>query len=255
MVHPVMSKAKALIAEDEPVLREGLRTMLAAVWPELDIVALTGDGAEAMDLVERYRPDVLFLDIEMPGASGLDVAQAASGRCHVVFITAYDRYAVAAFEEGAVDYVMKPFDIARLTAACKRLRERLDTQPANLDRLLERLLALAARNRAYLRWINVESHGKVRLLTVEEVCYFHSDLKYTRVVTADSDALIRTPLKELLDELDPAAFRQIHRSTIVNLNAIAEVARDFRGRPFLRLRNRRETLPISQPFAHLFRQM
>jgi len=246
---------KALIAEDEPVLREGLRTMLATAWPELDIVALAADGSDAMDLVERHRPHVLFLDIQMPGVSGLDVARAASGRCHVVFITAHDRYAVTAFEEGAVDYVMKPFDVARLTTACDRVRQRLDTQPANLDRLLERLLALAARNRAYLRWLNVESHGKVRLVTAEEVCYFQADLKYTRVVTADSDALIRTPLKELLDELDPAVFRQIHRSTIVNLNAIAEVARDMRGRPFLRLKNRRETLPISQPFAHLFRQM
>jgi DNA-binding LytR/AlgR family response regulator len=237
---------KALIAEDEPVLRAGLRNALAAAWPEIEIVALAKDGAQALQLLERHRPDVLFLDIQMPGLSGLQVAKAASRRCHVVFVTAYEHYAVAAFDQGAVDYVMKPFDIARLTTACDRVKLRLSSSPANLDSLLERLAELGSRNRGYLRWINVEDGRKVRLVTVDEVCYFQA---------ADREALIRTPLKDLLEELDPVLFWQIHRSTIVNVNAIAEVDRDMRGRPFLHLKVRKERLPVSQPFAHLFRHM
>jgi DNA-binding LytR/AlgR family response regulator len=248
-------RPKALIAEDEPVLRAGLRKMLAVAWPELEVVALAKDGPEAMYLMDQHRPSVLFLDIQMPGLSGLDVARAASGKCHVVFVTAYDQYAVAAFEQGAIDYVMKPFDRERLAKACQRVKERLTSVPANLDDLLERLAELAVKKRAYLRWINVESGRKVRLVTVEEVCYFQADVKYTRLVTADHEALIRTPLKELLEELDPTVFWQIHRSTIVNVNAIAEVARDLRGHPILRLKHRNETLAVSQPFAHRFRQM
>jgi DNA-binding LytR/AlgR family response regulator len=246
---------RAIIAEDEPVLRAGLKKLLTAVWPELDVVAMAPDGMQATQLLETHSPDVLFLDIQMPGCSGLEVARAASDRCHVVFVTGYDQHAVTAFEHGAVDYLMKPITAARLATACNRVRERLATKPANLDALVAKLAAVVLNARAYLRWINVESGPNVRLVTVEEICYFHADTKYTRLVTADRESLIRMSLKELLDVLDPAEFWQIHRSAIVNVNAIAEVSRDARGHPMLHLKHRSEPLQVSQPFAHLFRQM
>ena len=247
--------ARAIIAEDEPVLRTGLKRLLAAAWPELEVVAVARDGSEAMQLIEANAPDVLFLDIQMPGRSGLEVARAASGRCHVVFVTGYDQYAVTAFESGAVDYLMKPVSAARLRTACDRLRGRLASAPANLEALLAKLAESPARRRDYLRWINVEAGPKVRLVTVEEICYFNADAKYTRVVTAERESLIRMTLKELLDVLDPAEFWQVHRSTIVNVNAIEEVSRDTHGHPRLHLKRRPETLQVSQPFAHLFRLM
>ena len=246
---------RAIIAEDEPVLRAGLKRLLLGTWPELEIVAVANDGLRAIQLLERHAPDVLFLDIQMPGCSGLEVAKAASGNCHVVFVTGYDQYAVAAFEHGAVDYLMKPVSATRLATACRRVRERLASKPASLEALLAKLAESAARRHDYLRWINVESGPKVRLVTVEEICYFTADTKYTRLVTADREALIRLSLKELADVLDPSEFWQIHRATIVNVNAIAEVSRDARGLPRLHLKGRTETLAVSQPFAHLFRQM
>jgi DNA-binding LytR/AlgR family response regulator len=173
----------------------------------------------------------------------------------VVFVTAYDQYAVAAFEEGAVDYLMKPLNAARLATACSRVQERLSTAPADLKSVLDVLARRVAQTSPYLRWINASLGTEVKLLTVEEVCYFQSDTKYTRVVTADGESLIRKPLKELLGDLDPACFWQIHRSTIVNVNAIAGVSRDFGGHVVVKLKNRKETLPVSQPFAHRFRQM
>jgi len=172
-----------------------------------------------------------------------------------VFVTAYDHYAVAAFEEGAVDYVMKPLNAARLATACDRVKKRLPAAPVNLDGLLEMLAKRTAQAHPYLRWINASQGADVRLVTVDEICYFHSDTKYTRAVTANNEALIRKSLKELLEELDPALFWQIHRSTIVNVNAIAGVSRDFAGHLIVKLKNRKETLPVSQPFAHRFRQM
>lgn len=246
---------RAIIAEDESVLRSGMKRLLTAVWPELDIVATAADGLQAMTLLEQHRPDVLFLDIQMPGCSGLEVAKSASGRCHVVFATGYDQHAVAAFEHGAVDYVMKPINAARLSVACNRVRARLATVPANIDALVTQLTEAVGHRRAYLRWINVESGPNVRLVTVEEICYFRADTKYTRLVTADRESLIRMSLKELLDVLDPAEFWQVHRSTIVNVSAVAEVSRDSRGYPVLHLKNRSEPIQVSQPFAHLFRQM
>jgi len=227
----------------------------AATGPELDVVGVAADGLRAPQLLEKHHPDVLFLGIQMPGCTGLDVAKAASGRCHVVFVTGYDQHAVAAFEHGAVDYLMKPITAARLSIACDRVRERLAARPANLEALVAKLADAVAGKRAYLRWINVEAGSNVRLVTVEEICYFHADTKYTRLVTADRESLIRLTLKELLDELDPAEFWQIHRSAIVNVSAVAEVARDARGLPLLHLKHRKETLQVSQPFAHLFRQM
>jgi len=248
-------KPVAVIAEDEPVLRAQLRDLLHEVWPECAIAAAAEDGFQAMRALKEHRPDVLFLDIQMPGPSGLELAQHASGRCHVVFVTAYDQYAVSAFEEGAVDYVMKPLTAARLATACGRVKERLSGTPADLRNVLEALAKRAAQANPYLRWINASLGTDVKLITVDEICYFQSDTKYTRVVTADAESLIRKSLKELLDELDPASFWQIHRSTIVNVNAIASVSRDFAGHAIVKLKNRKEALPVSQPFAHRFRQM
>ena len=248
------TRRTAVIAEDEPVLRAQLKELLPDAWPQLEVVSMAENGLQAAQALERHRPDVLFLDIEMPGMSGLEIARQASGRCHVVFVTAYDRYAVAAFEEGAVDYVMKPLSAARLATACDRVRKRLSAAPMNLDRLFE-MLAERATARPYLRWINASQGAEMRLMTVDEICYFQSDTKYTRAVTVNSEALIRKSLKELLNELDPSLFWQIHRSTIVNVSAIAAVSRDLAGRMSVKLKNRSETLSVSQPFAHLFRQM
>jgi DNA-binding LytR/AlgR family response regulator len=245
----------AVIAEDEPVLRAQLHELLKASWPELLIAASAEDGHQALAALNQHSPDVLFLDIQMPGLTGLEVARHASGRCHVVFVTAYDQYAIDAFEAGAVDYVMKPLSAKRLATACDRLRKHLAATPARLENLLEVLNQRVAKAQAYLRWVNASLGNEVKLITVDEICYFQSDTKYTRVVTAEGESLIRKSLKELLAELDPASFWQIHRSTIVNVNSIASVSRDFGGHVVIKLKQRKETLPVSQPFAHLFQQM
>lgn len=245
----------AVIAEDEPVLRAQLVNLLQEVWPECTIAAVAEDGLQANRALQECHPDVMFLDIQMPGLTGLEVAEHASGRCHVVFVTAYDQYAVSAFEEGAVDYVMKPLSAARLTTACQRVKKRLSAVPTDLRNMLDILAKRVTQPRSYLRWINASLGADVKLITVDQICYFHSDTKYTRVVTADAELLIRKPLKDLLDELDPTSFWQIHRSTIVNVNAIEGISRDLTGRFTVRLKNRRETLSVSQPYAHLFRQM
>ncbi|MEO8717515.1 MAG: LytTR family DNA-binding domain-containing protein [Burkholderiales bacterium] len=250
----MMRAPTAILAEDEPVLRTQLQDLLGDVWPELQIVAIAQDGVQAIEALEQHAPDLLFLDIEMPGLTGLDVARRASNRVHVVFVTAYQQHAVAAFEEGAVDYVMKPLSAERLATACDRAKSRLSATPANLENLL-RALAGMSPQKPYLRWINASMGTDVKLITVDEVRYFQSDTKYTRVVTAGAESLIRKSLKELVEELDPALFWQIHRSTIVNVGAIAGVSRDFGGHLVVRLKDRKETLAVSEPFAHLFRQM
>jgi DNA-binding LytR/AlgR family response regulator len=229
--------------------------MLHEVWPECTVAAAAEDGFQAMRALKEFKPDVLFLDIQMPGPTGLELARHASGRYHVVFVTAYDQYAVAAFDEGALDYVMKPLSAARLATACSRVKERLSMTPSDLRSVLDALAKPAAPADPYLRWINASLGDDVRLITVDEICYFQSDTKYTKVVTADAESLIRKSLKELLDELDPASFWQIHRSTIVNVNSIVSVSRDFAGHLIVKLKNRRETLQVSKPFAHRFRQM
>jgi DNA-binding LytR/AlgR family response regulator len=249
-----MSAPTALVAEDEAVLREELCAHLATLWPGLSIVAQASGGLEALQLMERYRPEVLFLDIQMPGLTGLEVARQAERSMHIVFITAYDAHAVAAFERGAVDYVLKPYSVDRLSESVRRVQERLRQAPPALDSVL-REIAAAVQPRDYLRWINASSGTEVKVVTVDEVCYFRSDAKYTLVMTADGESLIRKPLKELAEQLDPAQFWQVHRSTIVNASAIAGVSRDFRGRVHLKLKTRRETLPVSEAHEHLFRQM
>jgi len=246
---------RAVIAEDEAVLRDELRARVAALWPELEICALVADGQAALAALELHRPQVLFLDIQMPGLSGMEVARRASGRCHVIFVTAHDEFAVAAFEQGAVDYVMKPFATERLTLAIERMKARLSSQPADLEGLVERFAQRLVRPRAYLQWINASLGSDLRFITVDEVCYFRSDAKYTRVVTPAQESLIRRSVRELSAELDPDRFRQIHRSIIVNLGEIAGIQRDFRGRMQVKLKRRTESLPVSDPYAPLFRQM
>jgi DNA-binding LytR/AlgR family response regulator len=250
-----MRPMKAVIAEDELVLREELREVLAKLWPELVICAEAEDGIEALRALAEHAPDILFLDIQMPGLSGLEVAKQASGKCHVAFVTAYDKYAVAAFEQGAVDYVMKPFSSARLATTVTRLKEKIASAPANLDGLLKSLAEAAGAHKEYLRWITASQGNDLRLITVEEICYFQADNKYTLVVTADQESLIRRPIKELIDELDPKIFWQIHRGTLVNVNAIAGVQRDLGGRLRVKVKQRKETLTVSEPYLHLFKQM
>jgi DNA-binding LytR/AlgR family response regulator len=249
-----MGAPTAILAEDETVLREELRQHLHELWPALRVLGEAGNGVEALDLIERHAPDVLFLDIEMPRLSGLDVAQQAQGRCHIAFVTAYDTHAVAAFEAGAVDYVLKPLERARLKVAVERLQQRLGSVPPNLDVLLRELTRGAA-PRKYLRWINAAVGRSLQLITVDEVIYFQADTKYTRVVTATQEALIRKSLAELQAELDPANFWQIHRSTVVNVNAIAGVSRDLRGRLSVTLKQRDDRLSVSESHQHLFKQM
>jgi len=250
-----MSALRAIIAEDERVLRVELKKTLAKLWPELVICAEVEDGIDALRALDEHAPDVLFLDIQMPGMSGLEVARQASGKCHVAFVTAYDKYAVAAFEQGAVDYVMKPFSPERLAMTVARLKERVATAPANLDGLLKTLAQIADGAQPYLRWITASQGNEVRLITVDEVCYFQSNAKYTRVVTPDQESLIRRPIKELIEELDPQSFWQIHRGTLVNVNAIAGVQREIGGYLHVKLKRRKETLPVSEPYMHLFKSM
>lgn len=245
----------ALIAEDEPLMRERLKEKLAETWPELAIVAEASDGDEALAMIVAHAPTIAFLDIRMPGRTGLDVAAAIGSDCHVVFITAYDKYAVAAFEAGAVDYLLKPVESDRLAQTVERVKRKLATPPADLSALLDALRAKAPQAPQRLRWIKAALGKQVKLIAVNDVVYFQSDAKYTRVVLSQSEALIRTPLKDLVAELDPERFWQIHRSTVVNLDCVASVLREDAERQFVLLKNRPERLAISRQFTHLFKQM
>jgi DNA-binding LytR/AlgR family response regulator len=245
----------ALIAEDEPLLRDELADFLRKLWPELELVGSATDGVEALRLLNEHAPTVVFLDIEMPGINGLEVARHAAGRTHCVFVTAYDQYAITAFDQGAVDYVMKPISLARLATTVSRLKERIGSTPADLSALLATLAQQKGETRSYLRWVNASVGSTIKLITVDEICYFRADSKYTLVVTQGSESLIRKTIKELVDELDPNQFWQIHRSTVVNVNAVVGVVRDLRGHLQVKLRQRNETLAVSEGYTQLFRQM
>ena len=249
----------AVIADDEPLLRAMLRTRLARLWPELEVVHEMGDGRDIEGVLDEHDPQLFFLDIHMPGVNGLEAARAIAGRAHVVFVTAYDQYAVEAFERGAIDYVLKPFNEERLGVTVERLKERLQEpqpKPAVLDTLVEQLAGrLGLKTPEHLRWVKASVGSNVRLIPVEEVLFFQSDEKYTRVVTCETEVLIRKPIRELLDELDPAKFWQIHRSTIVNVDHIASVKRGMKDQAEITLRDCRETLVVSRAFTHLFKQM
>jgi DNA-binding LytR/AlgR family response regulator len=259
------SRTSAVIADDEPLLRAQLKARLAKLWPELAIVHEMENGRDIEQVVATHAPDLFFLDIHMPGVNGLDAARTVGKRAHIVFVTAFDQYAVEAFEQGAIDYVLKPFNEERLANTVERLKERLSVAPAatgkeddggGMAQLIERLASrLAPRKSDHLRWIKASVGQSVRLIPVEEILFFQSDEKYTRVVTCDSEALIRKPIKELLDELDPEKFWQIHRSTIVNVDFIAAVRRGLKDQAEIALKGHRETLIVSRNFTHLFRQM
>jgi len=250
----------AILAEDETLLRTALRELLARVWPELEVLAECDDGASALEAISEHRPEVAFLDIRMPGLSGLEVAAAAaeaSPETQVVFTTAYDQYAVDAFERGAVDYLLKPITEARLSATIQRLRMRATPRAdaAALSQLLREVMLQPGTRGEPLTWITASNGRETRLIMVDDVAYFRADSKYTVAMTADGEALLRKPIRELAAMLDPQVFKQIHRSTIVNLRAVASIVRDDTGKGTLRLKQRPETLVVSQPFMTLFRNM
>jgi DNA-binding LytR/AlgR family response regulator len=252
-----MSAVTAVIADDEPLLRAQLKTRLARLWPELQVVHEMENGRDIDRVIAEKNPALFFLDIHMPGVNGLEAARAIGRRAHIVFVTAFDQYAVEAFERGAIDYVLKPFNEERLGLTVNRLRERLATPPAaNLEELVTSLAArLAPRDSEHLRWIKASMGSQVRLIPVEEVLFFQSDEKYTRVVTGEAESLIRKPIRELLDELDPAKFWQVHRATIVNVDHIASVKRGLKDQAEIALKGSAETLVVSRAFTHLFKQM
>lgn len=248
-----MSGPTAVIADDEPLLREGLRAALAEAWPELEIVAEAANGAEAVHAVREHRPAFAFLDIEMPRMNGLEAAREIRELAHVVFVTAYDRYAVEAFDRGAVDYVLKPAAMARLHDTVGRLKSRLATPGPPLDALIGELARRIAPPEERLQWLQASLGSTLKLLNVDDVLYFQSDTKYTRVVTKEADALVKKTLKELSSELDPRRFWQVHRGTIVNVAAIASVSTDDFGKREITLRDRPERLEVSRTFSHLFK--
>jgi DNA-binding LytR/AlgR family response regulator len=250
----------ALIADDEDLPRAELRRMLEAAWPELAVVAECEHGVAAIEALAQHAPDVAFLDIRMPGASGLDVARAASGRCHTVFTTAYDSHAVAAFDAGAVDYLLKPIAAGRLQQTVQRLQQRLAANAAapDLDGLVARLAARmggAPGSVPRLKWLSASVGDTIKMFSIDEVLFFQSDEKYTRVVTAGDEAHVRKPLKEIAEGLDPDEFWQVHRGAIVRATAISRAQRDELGRITLHLRSHRETLPVSQAWAWRFKPM
>ena len=247
----------AIIADDERLMREQLRLRLSQVWPELEILDEAKNGDEAIAAVLRLHPDFAFLDIRMPGKTGLEAARAIGGKSHIVFITAYDQYAVEAFERGAVDYVLKPAEPERLRLTVERLKARLASPPTDMSAMLAQLakqMGLAVKP-TYLQWIQASIGQELRLIAVEEILFFQSDEKYTRVQTARFEALIRKPVRDLAEELDPDLFWQIHRSTLVNVNAIEGVARDLRGRHLVLIKGQPDKLEVSRSFVHLFKQM
>jgi DNA-binding LytR/AlgR family response regulator len=247
----------AIVAEDEPILRTQLEGKLKKLWPELEIIASVEDGAAALEALEDRVPDFMFLDIQMPEMTGVEVARHVAGRAHVVFVTAYDQYAIQAFDTGAVDYILKPATDDRLALTIERLKAKLaaPAPPADLNAVLAQLTQQLSAGRQKLQWIKATVGQNLRLIPVNEVLFFQSDEKYTRVVLADGEALIKTPIRELLDGLDPEVFWQVHRSTLVNVNAIAAVTRDFRGQAHVKIRGKDESLVVSRIYSHLFKQM
>ena len=260
MVNP--ATVRCVIAEDEELLRNELSKLLMQTWPGVEIVAECEDGGAALEAIAEHQPDVAFLDIRMPGLTGLEVATAAveaSPKTQVVFVTAYDQYAIDAFDKGAVDYLLKPVSPDRLAATVQRLQARIAQGTPDAAALAALIASLGTRLQAPasepLVWITASAGKDTRLIMVDDVAYFQADHKYTVVMTAEGESLLRKPIRELLEVLDPALFKQIHRSTIVNLKAVASIARDDTGKGIVKLKSRPETLTVSQPFMSLFRNM
>jgi DNA-binding LytR/AlgR family response regulator len=243
----------AIIAEDEPLLRAEIRETLRLLWPELRICAEAADGRQAVEVLEQFGPNILFLDIHMPGLNGIEVARRASGKAHVVFITAYDNYAVDAFKDGALDYIVKPISPERMKVTVERLRHRLREPPADLTGLVDMLKSAVGGDSRYLKWLTVPHGSELRVLAVSEILYLRADNKYTTVNTRSSSFLLNSSLKEMQAKLDPDVFWQIHRGVVVNVSAIDTIYRSFRGTLELKLKDRAELLPVSASYAHLFK--
>lgn len=271
----------ALIADDEPLLRERLRSHLLRLWPELQIVGEARNGREAVEMFDLHAPDIVFLDVHMPGLNGIDAARSIARRAEIVFVTAYEQYAVQAFEQGALDYLIKPFDEQRLDDTVQRLKQRLAAAPgaaaaqhvagsagleggpgavldsllADLSSELRRRTSAGTEPSGFLQWIKASVGNSVRLIPVDQVAYLRSDEKYTLVVWEGGEALIRKTIRELADELDPQRFAQVHRSVIVNLHQVLQVIRGLNETAEVQLKGRKELLPVSRSFVHVFRQM
>jgi DNA-binding LytR/AlgR family response regulator len=259
-----VTKATALVADDEPLLREQLVRMLAAAWPQLQVVAQARNGREAIDLFDEHHPHICFLDVQMPGKTGVEAAQHIGRRAQLVFVTAFDQYAVQAFAQGALDYLVKPVEPARLAETVLRLQERLRVPAPTRD--LDALLAQLARvlnpsgGQETLRWFKASVGSTVRLIAVEDVDYLRAEEKYTQVAWHDDagqprEAVIRTSLKDLIPQLDAAQFAQVHRSVVVNLSAVSHITRGENETADIHLKRRPEVLPVSRSYLHLFRQM
>jgi len=249
----------AVIADDERLMREQIIDRLKEAWPELQIVGEASNGNEAIAIVQSEEPDIVFLDIRMPGMDGIQAARALAGRVHVVFVTAHDEYAISAFEHGAIDYLLKPPEPQRVALTCERLRARLNQEPDPMNDLLaqlsHRLGAGGLKPREYMRWVQASVGANIRMIPTSDILFFRAEDKYTRVQTERFEALIRKPIKELIDELDPDEFWQIHRSTVVRVDAVEQVSRDFRGRQIVHVKGSEEKLEVSRTFNHLFKQM
>ncbi|MES2584873.1 MAG: LytTR family DNA-binding domain-containing protein [Pseudomonadota bacterium] len=259
-----MKQVTALVADDEPLLRERLAALLQRLWPELEIVATARNGREAVELFDQHAPQIVFLDVHMPGMNGVEAAQCIGQRAQIVFVTAHEQYAVEAFRQGAIDYIVKPLDEERLQETVRRLRQRWEMQspPAGTATLgAEALEQLSSHLRAqiapvrYLQWIKASVGSTVRLIPVEQIRYVKSDTKYTLVVWEGGEALIRKTIRELADELDPAQFLQIHRSAIVNLHQVQQFSHGSHDGGEVQIKGTAECLPVSRSFVHLFRQM
>jgi DNA-binding LytR/AlgR family response regulator len=249
----------AVIADDERLMRVQIAARLKEAWPELSIVGEASNGQEAIAIVQSLEPDIVFLDINMPGMDGIQAARALAGQVHVVFVTAHDQYAISAFEHGAVDYLLKPAEPERVALTCQRLRERLKQAPDPMNDLLaqlsQRLGAGGLNPREYMRWVQASVGANIRMIPTSEILFFRAEDKYTRVQTQSFEALIRKPIKELIDELDPAEFWQIHRATVVRVDAVLQVSRNFRGHQIVHVKGSEEKLEVSRTFNHLFKQM
>ena len=255
-----MENLKAIIADDEEQLRIYLKSKLAELWPELTICGEAENGLEALNLIDTYRPAIAFLDIKMPGLSGIEVAQKISTDCRVVFITAFDQYAVKAFENEAVDYLLKPVTDKRLEKTIERLKKQISAiskPPIDFSRTMDRLLAALKDNQpsGYLKWIKVRHAEEVRLISIDEICYFKAEDKYTLVRTLEKESLIKKSIRQLSEELDPDQFWRVHRGTIINVSRIDGVHRSFAGRYIVKLKELPETLTVSRSYGHLFKQM
>ncbi len=253
----------ALIADDESLMLKRLKETLITCWPEINVVAEAKNGVDAITMFGALKPDIVFLDIRMPGKTGLEVAAHIGDRAHIVFVTAYDEYAIRAFENGAADYLLKPIEVERMSATVVRLKRRIETKPADVSLLVQSLLdkigttpGAASANPPKLKWIRASLGNATRLINVDDVLFFQSDTKYTRIVMRgnEGEALVRSPLKELLEGLDEDAFWQVHRGTIVNANVIDRAVREAPEKLVIHLKGSKETLPVSRQYFHLFKQ-